>query len=150
MKRLILKIINFNKKYDIRFFFYEKYSRKIGYISIWIDQILYGNKLEIKSPYNIWGRIRILIHGKGSIKIGKNLNAVSDRRRSGITLFTPCHLNVLNEGKIILDEHVGLNGTTIVSREKVEIGENTMIADLWDIALEKENRPSFEEYYDAK
>jgi hypothetical protein len=25
-----------------------------------------------------------------------------------------------------------------------------MIADLWDIALEKENRPSFKEYYDAK
>mgnify|MGYP005816842403 FL=1 len=29
-------------------------------------------------------------------------------------------------------------------------GENTMIADLWDIALEKENRPAFEEYYNAK
>jgi hypothetical protein len=28
-------------------------------------------------------------------------------------------------------------------------GENTMIADLWDIALEKENRPAFEEYYNA-
>ena len=47
---------------------------------------------------------------------------------SGITLFSPCHLNVLDEGKIIINEHVGLNGTTIVSREKIEIGANTMIA----------------------
>ena len=89
---------------------------------------MHGKKLIIESPYSIWGSIRILIHGTGSVKIGKNFYAVSDRRRSTITLYSPCHLNVLDEGKIIINEHVGLNGTTIVSREKIEIGDACMIA----------------------
>jgi len=128
IKKILSRIIKFKNKYDIRFFIYEKYSRKIGHFSIFINKILHGKKLIIESPYSIWGSIRILIHGTGSVKIGKNFYAVSDRRRSTITLYSPCHLNVLDEGKIIINEHVGLNGTTIVSREKIEIGDNTMIA----------------------
>ena len=76
IKKLLSKLIKFKKKYDINFFVYEKYSRKIGQLSIFINKILYGEKLKIESPYNIWGSIRILIHGTGSIKIGKNLSAI--------------------------------------------------------------------------
>ena len=37
-------------------------------------------------------------------------------------------LTIIGDAKIILGEHVGLNGTTIVSRKKISIGDNTMIA----------------------
>ena len=68
-----------------------------------------------------------MIHGKGSIKIGSNFHAVSSRKRSIITLFSPCHLTVIGNGKISIGEHVGLNGTTIVAKKHISIGDNTMI-----------------------
>jgi len=113
---------------DLRYILFEKYSLLLGHFSIQIDKIFLGNRLIIQSNYKIWGRIRILIYGPGLIKIGKDLHAVSHRKRSFITLFTPCHLTTLGAGEIHLGNHVGLNGTTIFSRRKVVIGNNTMIA----------------------
>ena len=125
---IINKILNFRNKYDIKFFIYEKISRFLGNINIEFNKIIYGSKFLISKPYNVWGIIRILINGNGKIVINKNFHAVSDKKRSAITLFSPCNLNVLNNGQIIIDEHVGLNGTTIVSKEKIFIGKNSMIA----------------------
>lgn len=99
----------------------------VGRGSIAIDKLLYGKRLIISPPYNVWGGIRFLIHGPGSIKIGRNFHAVSDRRRSFFTLFSPCHLTIIGNGQILLGEHVGLNGTTITARSKISIGDNTMI-----------------------
>ena len=127
MKKFFNKIISFNERNDIKFIIYEKFSKQIGLISILINKFIYRSKLEIIPPYNIWGSIRILIHGKGKIKIDKNFHAISDRKRSAITLFSPVNLNVLGSGKIILHEHVGLNGTTIVSKNKIEIGKDTIV-----------------------
>ena len=79
-------------------------------------------------PYNIWGTIRFLIDGPGEICIGKNFHAVSDRRRSYITLFAPCQLTTIGSGKIIIDDNVGLNGTSITAKELVSIGKRVMIA----------------------
>lgn len=116
------------KKSDIRFIFYEKYSLIIGIICININQIFFGNRLTVEGPYKIWGNIRVLIYGSGNIRIGKNFHAVSARKRSFITLFSPCQFAVANEGEIILGDHVGLNGTTIFARKKISIGSDTMIA----------------------
>jgi len=125
---IINKIISFRNKYDIKFFIYEKFSKIIGQINIFINKLIYGSKFNISEPYNVWGVMRIMIHGSGKIEIKKNFHAVSDRRRSTITLYSPCNLNVIGKGEIFIDEHVGLNGTTIVSKEKIFIGKNTMIA----------------------
>jgi acetyltransferase-like isoleucine patch superfamily enzyme len=37
-------------------------------------------------------------------------------------------MTVIGSGQIVLGEHVGLNGTTIVCRKRISIGDNAMIA----------------------
>jgi len=69
----------------------------------------------------------MLYGGPGLIRIGKYFHAVSDRKRSFITLFSPCHLTTIGNGQIIIGEKVALNGTTITARGKVSIGDRTMI-----------------------
>ena len=118
MMKLLRKIIWGLKKSDIRFIFYEKYSLLIGILALKIDKLFFGERLIVGKPYKIWGKIRILIYGSGKIKIGKNFHAVSARKRSFVTLFSPCHFAIMGEGEIHLGDHVGLNGTTIYARKK--------------------------------
>jgi len=112
---------------DLQFFLIEKYLAIKGKFQIEILKKLYGKKLTISKPYKIWGSIRFLIDGPGKIKIGKNFHAVSDRRRSYTTLFSPCQLTVVGNGKIIIDDNVGLNGVSISSKLSVTIGKRVMI-----------------------
>ena len=127
MPNLLFKIKRLFSKGDIKFFVYEKYSRIIGYILIIINKRIYGKRLSIQKPFNIWGGIRFLIYGEGSIAIGKDFHAVSSRKRSLITLFSPCQFTIVGNAQIVLGDHVGLNGTTLTSRCKISIGNNTMI-----------------------
>ncbi len=112
---------------DVRYFLYEKYALFQGSISTRVSKWIYQKRLVIQPPFRVWGSIRFLIHGPGLIVIGKNFHAVSSRKRSFFTLFSPCHLTTIGTGSIVLGDHVGLNGTTIVARSKVSIGDNTMI-----------------------
>jgi len=112
---------------DIFNFFYEKYSLYLGNFSFRWNKIIYGKRLNIGYPFKVWGSIRFLMLGTGSITIGKNFHAVSSRKRSVFTLFSPCHLTIIGSAEIIIGDHVGLNGNTIASRCKISIGENTMI-----------------------
>lgn len=127
MINLIRKFINILLIGDVKFFFYEKYSLLIGNISIRINKAIYRKRLNIEYPIKVWGGIRFLFLGSGSINIGKNFHAVSSRRRAVFTLFSPCHLTIIGNGQIIIGEHVGLNGNTIAARSKISIGDNTMI-----------------------
>ena len=95
--------------------------------NIKFQKFLYGKRFKINPGYKVWGKIRLLIHGVGSITIGNNFHAVSDRKRSIITLFTPIQLTVIGNAEIIIGDHVGLNGTTITARKKISIGDYTMI-----------------------
>jgi acetyltransferase-like isoleucine patch superfamily enzyme len=122
------KLISALKTIDLRYVLFEKYSLYVGYFSILVDKLFLGNKLSIESNYKIWGKIRFLIYGSGSITIGKNFHAVSTRRRSFLTIFSPCQITKIGDGQIVLGDHVGLNGTTILARKKIYIGNNTMIA----------------------
>lgn len=123
----IKKILTILKESDIRFLIHERYSLIIGGISILFAKLLYKNRFAIKSNYRVWGKIRFLLLGSGSITIGKEFHCVSNRKRSVFTLFTPTHITIIGNGKIVLGDHVGLNGTTIASRAQITIGDNTMI-----------------------
>jgi acetyltransferase-like isoleucine patch superfamily enzyme len=112
---------------DIKFFIFEKYSRIIGYFSIKCNQFIYGKRLYLEPPYKVWGRVQFMILGGGKIKIGKHFHCVSTRKRSSITLFSPCQLTIIGNAQIQLGDYVALNGTTISSRGKVTIGDNTMV-----------------------
>jgi acetyltransferase-like isoleucine patch superfamily enzyme len=127
MLNVFVKIRNLFTSGDVIFFIYEKYSLWLGIFFIRINKIIYGKRLNIEFPFKVWGRIRFLLHGGGAITIGKNFHAVSSRKRSFITLFSPCHLTVIGNAQIVLGEHVGLNGNTITARCKISIGDNTMI-----------------------
>ena len=109
------------------FFLYEKYSLQIGNLSIRFNKLIYGKRLNVKFPFKVWGSIRFLMLGTGSITIGKNFHAVSSRKRAVFTLFSPCHLTVIGNAEIVIGDHVGLNGNIIAARCKISIGENTMI-----------------------
>ena len=127
MFKTLLKIKQLFSERDVRFFIYLKYSLLLGKISIIIHKFFFRRRFKIVSPFKVWGQIRFLIEGEGSITIGKDFHAVSSRKRSFITLFTPCQFTVVGNAQIILGDHVGLNGTTISSRCKVSIGDYTMI-----------------------
>jgi acetyltransferase-like isoleucine patch superfamily enzyme len=127
MMKFIYKSLNFFKKNDIRWLLYEKYSKIIGFYDIKFQKILYGKRFKINTGYKVWGKMRLLVHGVGSITIGNNFHAVSDRKRSFITLFSPIQLTVIGNAEIIIGNHVGLNGTTITARKKISIGDYTMI-----------------------
>ena len=127
MKNSLAKIEYLLTKNDFRFYFYQKWALFVGACTTKISAVIYGKRLKITKPYSIWGNIRFLLLGQGSIFIGRNFHAVSARKRSLFTLFSPCHLTVIGDGRIEIGEHVGLNGSTIASRNKVSIGDYTMI-----------------------
>ena len=121
------KIIKIIKNVDFKYRMYEKVLYFIGYISIKFNSFIYGKKLKIGKNFNVWGKVRFLIDGDGTIEIGNRFHAVSSRNRSYATIFSPCHLTSVHGGKIILGDHVGLNGNTLVSWKKIKIGDDTMI-----------------------
>jgi len=123
----IRKVVIAHRSRDIPFLLYSRYSRFVGKVSTRLSVLLYGRRLRIAPAHDVWGVIRFMIHGEGSITIGKDFHAVSARRRSFLTLFSPCHLSVMGDGRILIGEHVGLNGTTIAARQRITIGDNTMI-----------------------
>ena len=112
---------------DLRFALYERYARAVGACSIALSKVLYGRRLSIAAPYRVWGGIRFIFFGPGSVVIGKDFHAVSDRKRSFFTLFSPCQFTIVGDGRIVLGEHVGINGVTIAARKLVSIGDYTMI-----------------------
>jgi acetyltransferase-like isoleucine patch superfamily enzyme len=121
------KYIDIINNSDIVFLIYQRYSLSVGKITTKISKLLYGKRLNIGSSFQIWGKIRFLILGSGTITIGNNFHAVSSRKRSVITLFTPCHISIIDNAIINIGNNVSLNGTTITSRNKVCIGDNAQI-----------------------
>ena len=128
MKYLFKKIYNFLLNVDLFFYFYEKYSRFIGAFFILILKIFYSNSFKIGKNYKIWSSFNILVDGRGKILIGDDFHAVNSAKRSYLTLFTKCKLTSIHGGKIIIGNNVGINGTVIVAKKQIKIGDNTIIA----------------------
>ena len=60
--------------------------------------------------------------------IGDDFHLVSEPRRSAITQFSRAQFTVFPGAHISLGRHVGLNGTALTSKCRIEIGDDTMIA----------------------
>jgi acetyltransferase-like isoleucine patch superfamily enzyme len=125
---IIRKIKQIFLERDIPFYLLGKYLLAKGALQIFFLQKMYAGRLAISKPYNIWGTIRFLIDGSGKIAIGRDFHAVSDRRRSYTTLFSPCQLTAIGNGRIFIGDNVGLNGTSISAKECITIGKGVMVA----------------------
>lgn len=123
----IRKLVFLFYERDVLFMLHEKLSLFIGFLCIKINSLVYGDRFSIAGPFRVWGRIFILIHGAGSVSIGKNFHALSNARRSFITLYSRCHLTIIDDGEIVIGDHVGLNGTAITAKSKISIGDNSMV-----------------------
>ena len=63
----------------------------------------------------------------GTLKIGKNLVAVSDMRFNSIGVFQPVVINIAPNATIEIGDDVGMSGCSITAREKVSIGNRVLI-----------------------
>lgn len=84
--------------------------------------------LSIGRHPRIWGRFRIMMFPDSRIQIGDGLHMVSSPERSAITLFSRCSLTTYSGAEIRIGNHVGLNGTAITSKKRIQIGDGTIIA----------------------
>lgn len=77
------------------------------------------------------GRPLIKFHPLSKVLLHNNSTFISNSRRcSSGNLYSPCRLQTHSRSSsIIIEENVGMNGTSIVSRSKtIFVGKNTMIA----------------------
>ena len=64
---------------------------------------------------------------KGKLTIGNNFVCVSSIRHNGVGLIQPTVLSIPDGGEIIIGDKVGISGSTIRARERVTIGNGTVI-----------------------
>jgi len=101
-----------------------------------LQSFLWG--IECGKNIKVWGRVEIIKNPKSCIKIGNNVLLVSSSlRATASALYSRIKLRTfLQEAKIIIEDNVGLSGTSITSRSKTikigkgtSIGPNTIIVD---------------------
>jgi acetyltransferase-like isoleucine patch superfamily enzyme len=103
-----------------------RWQALVGFLSIQYFKLIFPT-LRVGKEGKFWGKVHITIYDDGEIWIGDKAWVVSSWKRSGISLYSPCKLTSIG-GSIVIGIGVGLNGTTITSRKRIEIGDGTMIA----------------------
>jgi len=108
---------------------YQLMSGLIGTMLFKIKATAFGVKFGQGS--RCYGPVHILRHPKSEMVIGNNVTIVSSTKRcTASSIFAPAKMRTLSgTAKIIIEDNVGLNGTSISARSKtVRIGKGTMIA----------------------
>lgn len=104
-----------------------KVQRVAGELALLFFRIVYPG-LSVGRRPRIWGRFDVMMFPDSTILIGDDLHMVSSPSRSAITLFSRCSLTTFAGSEIRIGNRVGLNGTTITSKKRIQIGDGTMIA----------------------
>lgn len=76
----------------------------------------------------VWGAFSLQLMESGRMEVGDDFHLVSEPRRSAITQFSRAQFTVFSGAVIRLGRHVGLNGTALTAKRRIEIGDDTMIA----------------------
>lgn len=138
MKAAVTRVNFFSrlKKYSFRYcllrLFEMLYLSFMQYMSVLyfkikclIHGISYGKSLEVYG--------NVIVRGPGKITIGNNVQLISSSwRSSAASLGHNVRLRTFfygGDNKIIIEDGVGLNGTSITARSRtIRIGKNTMFA----------------------
>jgi len=99
----------------------------VGWVSLLFFRLVYPGFSVGRHPH-IWGRFKVMMFPDSTITIGDNLHMVSSPERSALTLFSRCSLTTFPGAEIRIGNNVGLNGTAITSKKRIQIGDGTMIA----------------------
>lgn len=108
---------------------HEKLSGFWGTVIFRVKAFFFG--VEIKGNVKCYGPIHIMRTPKSVISIGNSVTIVSSSMRcSASSIYAPTKLRTLSRSaKIIIEDNVGLNGTSITARSKtIRISKGTMIA----------------------
>lgn len=123
MQHLIIRTVNRISALRMRFSGY--FSTTIFYCKAWSQGIPVGKNLQC------WGKVFMKSSSPKSICLGDSVTIVSNSGRCiASSVYSPCKLQTMgSEGRIFLEDDVGINRTSIVARSKViRIGKGTMIA----------------------
>lgn len=113
------------RMYDVAFL--SAVPRARGALALCFFRLLYPN-FSVGPGARCWGTVHVAMGPGSSITIGERLWMVSDSRRAGIAVHSPCKLRTMAGGHISIGDRVALNGTSITCRARVEIGSGTIIA----------------------
>jgi len=105
------------------------FSGLTGTFMLRIKAFIFGIKVGRKVV--CYGPISLMRAPKSVIAMGSNIQIVSSSQRSTTSaIFAPTKLRTLTKtAKIIIEDNVGINGTSIVARSKtILIGKGTIIA----------------------
>ncbi len=98
-----------------------------GWAGLQLLRLMYED-FSIGAGARCWGTLRVAMEPGSSITIGDRFSSTSDRRRAAIAIYSPTKLRTISNAEIIVGNDVSLNGTSITSRVRVEIGSGAMLA----------------------
>ncbi len=87
--------------------------------------------IELGEGVRCWGKVHLSRHSGSRIEIGNNVSVVSSSQRcTSSSIYAPTKFKTLSrQASIVVDDGVGLNGTSITARTKsIKIGAETMVA----------------------
>lgn len=105
------------------------FSGFVGTLFFRMKAVMFG--ITVKGGVRCYGPTDIMRTPESKIIIGKNVSVVSSSKRcTAGAIYAPTKLRTWSKtSKIILEDNVGLNGTSITARSKtVKIGSGTMVA----------------------
>ena len=121
-----MKTVGFLGKLYCAIYIY-RLTRLWGTLYLWFFKKAYPG-FTVGRNAKIWGAFSLQLMEGGRMVIGEDFYLVSEPRRSAITQFSHAQFTVFPGACISLGRHVGLNGTALTSKCRIEIGDDTMIA----------------------
>lgn len=117
--------------YLLRFFFGFFRSLKFKVLHLYNISRLKLSAARVGKKFSTSGTLILDIFPQSEVIIGNNVSIISDSHRAtASSLSFPARIKTFSPtSRVIIDDHVGLNGTSITSRSKlIHIGPGTMIA----------------------
>jgi len=105
----------------------DKWTALVGRGSVWANRLLYPGFHVGRAP-RVYGRLGLTMYGDGEIVLGDEVQAISDWRRSDLSVYSRCRMTTYPGARIRIGDRVFLTGTILTCRKVIEIGDGTRFA----------------------